>query len=268
MEGRMTEDTRKQYWDDNYYSYWQARVAEAGQAGDSGVVGGDAKTEDDSVYEFVFNQYPLNSGNVLDVGCAWGRMFPLFKNMGLTISGVDISAAMVNAAKENWQHDGCVHSLEETSAEVLPYPDGMFDNLVCVATFDATYQHVALAEMMRVVRPGGRIYITGKHYRYHLDDLKALAAEKGARGKNHPNYFTDVAKMLDQLYSQGEKLIGAYYFSRRGDFASFEYVTELPNEFYEYFLVFERGRQRVVCTDFSSDYSKTFLASEDLRNPL
>ena len=257
-----SQDPRKAYWNEKYLEYWRTRVAEAGE-GTSSVVEGDARTEDDEVYERIFSDNPFHTGSLLDVGCAWGRMFPIYLAQNLRISGVDISQAMIESAEEQWKGHEAVDVLEESSAEQLPFADGLFDNLVCLATFDATYQHQAMSEFLRVTRPGAHIYVTGKNDRYCADDAAALAAEKGARSKGHPNYFTATKELVEQLEGQGHKLLAAYYFDRRGDFAAMKYESEMPEYFYEYFLIFERGNTHQAVSTCSSLYSVTFQKVEN-----
>ena len=130
------DDPRKAYWNEKYVQYWRSRVEEAG-AGETSIVKGDARTEDDEIYERIFSDTPFNAGNILDVGCAWGRMFPIYMRQNLRVSGVDISAEMIKAANEKWSMHEKVDSLGESSAEQLPFEEESFDNLVCLATFDA-----------------------------------------------------------------------------------------------------------------------------------
>lgn len=257
----MKEDERKAYWNEQYMAYWRSRVEEAGD-GTSQVVEGDPNTEDDSVYEAVFDRFGFNTGNLLEVGCAWGRMFPIYHKHGLSISGVDISAAMIDSAKEAWSGKEAIDDLQESPAEELPYPDAAFDNLSCLAVLDATYQNRAVTEFLRVTKPGARIYFTGKNDLYHADDAEALAAEKGARGKGHPNFFTDVRLLVAELEKQGHVVEAGYYFPRRGDFAGFRYEESMPERFYEYLLVIRRGERFDVLPEISDAYSKTFKELE------
>ncbi len=251
------EDPRKSYWNNKYVEYWQARVGEAG-VGKSSVLKGDERTEDDGVYERIFSEVPFNEGNILDVGCAWGRMFSIYESMGLMISGVDISQRMIELAKEEWGGEASINELYESSAEQLPFKDEAFDNLVCLATFDATFQHQALTEFLRITKEGARIYVTGKNCHYSANDEPAIAAEIGARKKGHPNFFTNVHDMIMQLSSQGHKLVKSYFFVKRGDFSSMTYVEEIPEIFYEYMIIFERGKTFKTLSPFSGRYSDTF----------
>ncbi|MCF8003011.1 MAG: class I SAM-dependent methyltransferase [Chromatiaceae bacterium] len=253
----VDEDERKAYWNENYMKYWQERVAEAGE-GVSSIIEGDARTEDDSVYEIIFRLTPFNKGNILEVGCAWGRMFPIYQRYRLKVSAVDISAAMIMAAYDRWAAEPWVIQISEASAERLPFEDGRFDNLVCLATFDATYQEAALSEFLRVTRPGAYLYLTGKNAKYYPDDYLALKAEVGARRKGHPNFFTDTTNLIHQMEKQGHNLKKAYYFPRRGDFGKMKYLLEDSGPYYEFFLIFERGINWEHLTQFSSPYSNTY----------
>lgn len=253
---------RKAYWNEKYAGYWRQRVEESAKAGtQSSVVAGDAKTEGDEVYEEVFATYPFRPGRILDVGCAWGRMFPLFLKADLQVSGVDISDAMIEQCREAWAGKPMIESIEAAEAEVLPFADGHFDNLTCLAVFDATYQDRALAEFFRVLKPGGRLYLTGKNTNYAADDRLAMEAEIGARSKGHPNYFTDVVGMLRQIQQAGHIVVGNHYFVRRGDFAEFRHTKAIPEQFYEYFIVIEKRGADCRFRGFSSDHSRTFLAA-------
>ncbi|MDA8943022.1 class I SAM-dependent methyltransferase [Alphaproteobacteria bacterium] len=252
-------NARKQYWDAQYTAYWKRRVEEASQGGASNVIHGDPKTEDDSVYERVFATIPPTVGSLLDVGCAWGRMFPLYKTMGLRVCGVDISDSMVAEAKRAWDGDPIIESIQVSEAESLPFKDTFFDNVAILAVFDATYQNEALGELFRVLKPGGHLYLTGKGHRYHPNDKPALDAEIGARLKGHPNYFTDVSKLRLQLESYGHRILGSYYFPRRGDFASFTFDAEQPDRFYEYFLVIERGPSAGSYHRLAEAVSQTYI---------
>jgi ubiquinone/menaquinone biosynthesis C-methylase UbiE len=164
----------------------------------------------------------------------------------------------VDAARKDWAGKEGVIDIVETPAEHLPFPDQSFDNLACLATLDATYQNQAVTEFLRVTRPGARIYFTGKNDHYFADDQEAYLAEVGARGKNHPNFFTDTPRLIDLLRQQGHRVDAVYCFPRRGDFAAFNYVDNTGGRFYEYLLVITRGDRHADLPEFSDAYSKTF----------
>ena len=252
-------DERKKYWDEQYMDYWRSRVNEAG-VGKSNIIKEDSCTEDISIYKNIFDEYGLNKGNILDVGCAWGRMFNLFHKFDLDISGVDISTSMIKEAEKEWRGVDSIKTLKEAAAESLPFDDQFFDNLVCLAVFDATFQEQAITEFLRVTKPGAKIYLTGKNSNYFSSDAEAFAAEKGAREKGHPNYFTHTDNLLEQLTKQGHKIIGHYFFPKRGDFALFNHHSDISSPFYEYLLIVERGDSYEKLPIISDKYSSTFKA--------
>lgn len=250
-------DSRETYWNRDYRDYWRRRVAESGGQ-ESNVVPGDSTTEEVAFYEEVLDFWPPKFGNVLDVGCAWGRMFPLLLERGLRVSGVDISREMLSEAESSWTGTSGIVALRHAVAEKLPFDDATFDNLICFATFDATDQKAALGEMIRVTRPGGRIYLTGKNTRYWDDDDLAKEAEVKARQKGHPNFFTDSWKLSRELDSRGHRLIGQRFFEYRGHFSAWRFTTSWPEKFYEYLFVIERGETYAKFAPFSSEVSETY----------
>ncbi|MCF8719389.1 class I SAM-dependent methyltransferase [Nitrospina gracilis] len=257
---------RKEYWNKNYLEYWKQRVEEAdADQAESRVVPKDPVTGSDKVIRDLLARHAFRPGNVLEVGCAWGRWFGFYREHGLEVHGVDISRAMIEAAQQDWQGKDGIGSIREAEAEALPFDDNSFDNVTCLAVFDATFQHRALAEMVRVAKPGALIVVTGKSDRYFEDDSAALDAEAGARRKQHPNFFTDVPAMLEQIAAQSHTLLSAYYFPRRGDFGQGRFATETEQPFYEYMLFLEKGGHRFAFTPFSSDHSRTFSTVRGFR---
>ena len=226
----------------------------------SKIVSEDAVTGGDRVLMDFFARFPFQSGNILEVGCAWGRWFQAYRNSDLLVNGVDISSAMIKSAREMWGDKEGIQTITEAEAEHLPFENNIFNNVACLAVFDATYQDQALKEIFRVARPGGLIYLTGKNDNYYPDDQLALDAETGARKKNHPNYFTDVKAMLRQITERSHKVLSTIYFPRRGDFAKSNFVQETSDPFYEYFVILRKDSDQYDFTPFSDSHSKTFKA--------
>lgn len=74
----------------------------------------------------------------------------------------DINAEMLNAGKEKLTNLGTIGNVNylQLNAECLPFPDNYFD---CIAIGfglrNVTQKELALAEMFRVLKPGGRVVI-------------------------------------------------------------------------------------------------------------
>ncbi len=252
-------DRRKNYWNDNYLNYWKSKVSEAeSDAAGSTLAPSDKKVPSAAIYGPIFDR--LNPGRVLDVGCAWGRLFPMYLERDLQVVGVDISSAMIEAAARDWSGKAGILEIIQAEAESLPFESETIENVVCVAVFDATRQEEALAEFIRVLKRGGILVLTGKNTRYHEDDQEAFAAEAGARSKGHPNRFTDYEVMAGQLAAFGHDVLGTWFFKRRGDFADQRYIEVNPKTFYEYLTVIRRGpRLGPAFEPFSSEYSESWM---------
>ncbi len=104
---------------------------------------------------YLVGRIPEDGGRVLDVATGTGLVAERLLSRGHTVVGVDQSAGMLEIARTRLA--GRVE-LVEASAEALPFDDGVFDHL----TFTYLLRYVddpgaTLAELARVVRPGGTI---------------------------------------------------------------------------------------------------------------
>jgi len=97
---------------------------------------------------------------VLDVACGTGDMLRRFSRDGAAmLAGVDESEGMLSIARElSAGYDKI--SYAEASAESLPFGDASFDVVTsCVAFHHFPDPEGAIAEMYRVMRPGGRLFL-------------------------------------------------------------------------------------------------------------
>jgi len=102
-------------------------------------------------------------GRVLDVAGGTGDLSALFAAR-VGIAGevwlTDINGAMLARGRDRLLDRGCVVPLVQCDAERLPFPDGHFDcAIVGFGLRNMTHKEVALAEMLRVVRTGGRLLV-------------------------------------------------------------------------------------------------------------
>jgi len=115
----------------------------------------------------------------LDVGCGGGRTV---SKLAAKVSegkayGIDYSAASVaasNKANQQWIRDGHVE-IQQGSVSKLPFPDCMFDLVTAVETHyywpDLTAD---LKEILRVLKPGGKLLIIAEAYkRRRIDPTQA-----------------------------------------------------------------------------------------------
>jgi ubiquinone/menaquinone biosynthesis C-methylase UbiE len=126
------------------------------------------------------------TSQVLDVGCGTGHTACLIvEQYGAHVQGIDISEVMIARANERARRQGVADRVEFRVADVreLPFEANSFDVVVfeSVLTPLPGDEKQALAEMVRVLRPGGRIGANeGTIDQAAPPDLLALAAEHPA----------------------------------------------------------------------------------------
>jgi len=78
----------------------------------------------------------------------------------VTLSGIDWSDAMLDLANQRAARLGRTAKLKVGDAQALPFDDASFDTVVCTFGLCAIPNHeAAIAEMTRVLRPGGRLIL-------------------------------------------------------------------------------------------------------------
>jgi len=100
---------------------------------------------------------------VLDIGTGTGTLALAIAER-LTegrVVGIDPTEAMLARARENVQRAGLADRIEfrAASAEALPFADASFDVVVSSIALHHTTVSRALPEMVRVLRPGGRLAV-------------------------------------------------------------------------------------------------------------
>ena len=95
---------------------------------------------------------------VLDVGSGTGVVALTARRTGADVTGSDLSPALVARARENAELAGLDIPFQEADVENLPFDDAAFD--VVLSQFGHMFGPQAdktLGEMLRVLKPGGRI---------------------------------------------------------------------------------------------------------------
>jgi ubiquinone/menaquinone biosynthesis C-methylase UbiE len=120
------------------------------------------------------------------------------------VTGLDISRTFVQIASDNARQAGVTVDFQQGDVARMPFASGTFDLVVCQAAFkNFTLPHSALAEMHRVLRPGGTAVIQDmSHDATHED----IAREVAGMGLGRLSSFTTRAtlEMLKRrAYSPG-----------------------------------------------------------------
>jgi ubiquinone/menaquinone biosynthesis C-methylase UbiE len=98
-------------------------------------------------------------GRVLEVAIGTGRNLPHYP-AEVTITGVELSPAMLAIARQRAARLGRDADLREGDAEHLPFDGASFDTVVCALSLcTIPGPAAALSEMLRVLVPGGRLLL-------------------------------------------------------------------------------------------------------------
>ncbi len=108
-----------------------------------------------------FDMCPPRPGErVLDAGCGTGNFALKLARRGCRVTGVDISPGMLARAREHARAAGLQIRLVRADIRRLPLPDACYDTVYSMTAVEFIPElDVAHAELMRVLRPGGRLLI-------------------------------------------------------------------------------------------------------------
>ncbi len=101
------------------------------------------------------------NGDLLDAGVGTGRNFPFYPK-GARVTGIDLSLAMLDRARQRRDKYGTPVDLREMNVMEMDFADDSFDGIISTFLFcvlDTEHQQRALEELGRVCRPGGAIHI-------------------------------------------------------------------------------------------------------------
>jgi ubiquinone/menaquinone biosynthesis C-methylase UbiE len=109
-------------------------------------------------------------GRLLDLGCGTGRLGRYFAARGYECVGVDLSACMLDQACQLTPSELAprLHWIQANLAEPLPLADACFDYAACLFSTlgmirGASHRDAVVANIYRLLRPGGRCVVHAHH---------------------------------------------------------------------------------------------------------
>jgi SAM-dependent methyltransferase len=99
---------------------------------------------------------------ILDVGCGSGPLFAALRDRGAIVTGFDKSAGMLEQARRRLGADADLQVAE--LGRPLSFSDGTFDDVIASLVLHYLEDWgPALAELRRVLKPGGRLIVSVDH---------------------------------------------------------------------------------------------------------
>jgi SAM-dependent methyltransferase len=114
-----------------------------------------AEAHNRPLFEALLDAAAVGDGTrVLDVGCGTGLALVLARERGAKVAGIDVTPGLLEIARRRLPGS----DLREADMEYLPFPDGAFDVVLGVNSFQFAGDPLrAFAEAARVTRPGGLV---------------------------------------------------------------------------------------------------------------
>ncbi|MFD9723638.1 class I SAM-dependent methyltransferase [Streptomyces sp. NPDC059072] len=126
---------------------------------------------------------------ILDAGCGSGPLSAALRDLGADVTGLDVSSGMLEQARRRLGDDVALHVAD--LRDPLPFTDGAFDDVVASLVLHYLEDWgPTLAELRRVLRPGGRLIASVDHpfVAYTIQDPR-------------PDYFATTAYSFDWTFN-------------------------------------------------------------------
>jgi len=141
---------------------------------------------------------PATGKRLLDVGCSLGYTLEAAQQRGWVGVGIDVSPLAVRYCQEQG-FEARVSALES-----IDFPDAQFDAVVLKHVLEHTWEpRLSLAELHRVLRPGGVVFFDVPDARYHKGQRRRAGYSwyrRNGVGLYHYVYYTPTT--LSRLVTQ------------------------------------------------------------------
>ena len=135
----------------------------------------------------------------LDVGCGEGANTRKIAGQGARMTGIDIAPTFIHHAKQAELDTPLGIDYSEADALALPFDDCCFDFVTAfMSLMDMPHQDRALAEIYRVLRPGGFLQFSILHPCFVPPRRRNIRDAKGnVRAVEVADYFNEVNGQID-----------------------------------------------------------------------
>lgn len=168
--------------------------------------------------------------NVLDAACGNGQWSVVLASLNENVCGIDIQADSVQVASRLAAAHGYTNTTFTcASMDQLPYPDAHFDALVCYSAMMYTDYAKTLREFHRVLKPGGKAYISVDSTGW----LIHLLLDKGIRELSWADTVMYGKRLVFRFYNQlkgrtKNPVITRGYFKRLIEHSGFNIIKMGP----------------------------------------
>ena len=163
------------------------------------------------LYHRVAAQVDLKGKDVLEVSCGHGGAASYITRTmhPATYTGLDLNPAGIAFCKRRHKLPGL--DFVQGDAENLPFPDGSFDAVINVEAAHL-YPHYRqfLAEVLRVLRPGGHFLYADLRGQADIDEWETALAESGLRELSQEEINTQVLRGLEKNSVRYQDLINRH----------------------------------------------------------
>lgn len=143
--------------------------------------------------------------DALDLGCGVGRhTFPMAQ-LGFRTSAFDASDTGLKVVEQRAAEEGLSVTVHQGRMNALPFADGAFDFVLAwnvIYHGDPAIVEATIAEMTRILRPGGRLYVTmlskrrADYGRGSEIAPNTFVQPDGPGDKSHPHFFCNAAELV------------------------------------------------------------------------
>jgi SAM-dependent methyltransferase len=159
-------------------------------------------------FSAALHEYSSFAGRaVLDVGCGNGYVLSRYARAGARTTGVDLTQAAVELCRKRFAYMALPGEFRQANAEALPFPDNTFDCVTSMGVLHHTPNtRAAVAEVFRVLKPGGRLIVMFYHrnsalYRVGFPLQRLLTGKSTQQLVNEVDGF---GNPLGDVYSETE----------------------------------------------------------------